>query len=283
VEQFSSGWKRSYYGKGDVTVYRLNRDGKSPAGGSPVFGANILMLLYGDAFWPTYTTGDNTGLIATDSMKNFIQREILNYQGSDLEGCCQFLASKFLATYPQVEGMQVSAVEIPYAELPGSNVAFSPSGPERATSRIEIDRSGIVELASGIKGFKLLRLGGSAFHGFVRDEYTTLPDITNRPLHMWLDLEWTYTQSSAGFTSGAVTAAVRQIVRDVFNGFESGSIQQVIYQIGTKMLAGIPAIAEIHLEANNRTWDTVAERGDELGVYTDARPPYGCLGLKLKR
>jgi len=283
VEQFSSGWKRSYYGKGDVTVYRLNRDGKNPAGGSPVFGANILMLLYGDAFWPTYTTGDNTGLIATDSMKNFIQRETLNYTGADLEGCCQFLASKFLAKYPQVDGMQVSAVEIPYTSLPGGDVAFSPSGPERATARIEIDRSGIVELASGIKGFKLLRLGGSAFHGFVRDEYTTLPDIANRPLHMWLDLEWTYTLPSAGFTSGAVTAAVRQIVREVFNGFESGSIQQVIYQIGTRMLADIPAIAEIHLEANNRTWDTVAERGDELGVYTDARPPYGCLGLKLKR
>jgi len=179
--------------------------------------------------------------------------------------------------------MQVSAAEIPYAGLPGSSVAFSPAGPERATARIEIDRSGIVELASGIKGFKLLRLGGSAFHGFVRDEYTTLPDIANRPLHMWLDLEWMYSQSSAGFTSGAVTAAVRQIVREVFNGFESGSIQQVIYQIGTRMLADIPAIAEIHLEANNRTWDTVAERGDELGVYTDARPPYGCLGLKLKR
>ena len=45
----------------------------------------------------------------------------------------------------------------------------------------------------------------------------------------------------------------------------------MIYQIGTKMLAEIPAIAEVHLEANNRTWDTVAERGDELGVYTDAR------------
>ena len=39
------------------------------------------MLVYGDAFWPTYTTGDNTGLIATDSMKNFIQRETLHYEG----------------------------------------------------------------------------------------------------------------------------------------------------------------------------------------------------------
>ena len=80
-----------------------------------------------------------------------------------------------------------------------------------------------------------------------------------------------------------MTARVRQIVRDVFASFESGSIQQVIYQMGTKMLAEMPAIAEMRLEANNRTWDTIAERGDELGVYTDARPPYGCLGLTLKR
>jgi len=281
--QFASGWKRNYYGKADVIAYRLNRDGKTAAGASPVFGASITMLLYGDAFWPTYTTGDNTGLIATDSMKNFIQREMLNYTGSDLEDCCRFLGSKFLATYPQVEGLQISAVEIPYAALPASDVAFAPSGPDRATARLELNRTGTAELASGIMGFKLLRLGGSAFQGFVRDQYTTLPDLANRPLHMWLDLEWTYTEPSAGYSSGAVAAAVRGIVHKVFRGFESGSIQQVIYQIGTKMLADIPSIVEVHLEANNRTWDTIAERGEELGVYTEARPPFGVLGLRLRR
>jgi urate oxidase/2-oxo-4-hydroxy-4-carboxy-5-ureidoimidazoline decarboxylase len=283
IGQFASGWKRSYYGKGDVIVYRLNRDRKTAAGASAVFGANITMLVYGDAFWPTYTTGDNSGLIATDSMKNFMQREMLHYEGPDLEDCCRFLGAKFLATYPQVEGVQMSAVEIPYAALPDSDVAFAPAGPHCATARLELNRYGVAEIASGIRGFKLLRLGGSAFHGFVRDEYTTLPDIANRPLHMWLDLEWLYIEPAAGFSSGVVTAAVRRIVRDIFHGFESGSIQQVIYQIGTQMLADIPGIAEVHLEANNRTWDTTVERGEELGVYTEARPPFGCLGLRLKR
>lgn len=283
IGEFQSGWKQSYYGKGDVIAYRLNRDGKTAAGASPVFGANITILVYGEAFWPTYTTGDNTGLIATDSMKNFVQREMLNYAGPDLEDCCRFLGEKFLATYPQVEGAQISAVEIPYASVPGSSVAFMPGGPDRATVRLELDRKGIVEIASGIRGFKLLRLGGSAFYGFVRDQYTTLPDTFNRPLHMWLDLEWRYMEASAGFSQGAVTAAVRRIVREVFDGFQSGSIQQVIYQIGAKMLSDIPSIGEIHLEANNRTWDTVAERGEDLGVYTEARPPFGCLGLRLKR
>ena len=57
MEHFKSGWKKSYYGKGDVTVYRLHRDGQVPAGRSPVFGASVLLLIYGDAFWPTYTGG----------------------------------------------------------------------------------------------------------------------------------------------------------------------------------------------------------------------------------
>ena len=95
-----------------------------------------------------------------------------------------------------------------------------------------MNRSGLVESASGLRGFRLLRLGGSAFQGFVRDEYTTLPDIENRPLHMWLDLEWRYIDPEAAFSGrrAIVTARVRRIVLDIFEQFESGSIQQVIYR-----------------------------------------------------
>ena len=283
MEQFASGWKRNYYGKGDVTVYRLHRDSRVPADASPVFGAKVLMLLYGEAFWPTYSTGDNSGLIATDSMKNFIQRETMNFDGFDLESYCRFLATTFLAKYPQVEGIQVSAEEVPYAGLPGGP-AFTPAGPERARARVEIGAPGtIIETVSGLHGFKLLRLGGSAFHGFVRDEYTTLPDLMNRPLHMWLDMEWRHSDPAAGFDGGHAARRARQIVRETFASFESGSIQQLIYRVGTAMLADIASLGEVHLEANNRTWDTIAERGDVFGVYTDARPPYGCLGLSLKR
>jgi urate oxidase / 2-oxo-4-hydroxy-4-carboxy-5-ureidoimidazoline decarboxylase len=277
MEQFASGWKRNYYGKGDVLVYRLSRDGKSP---DSMFGANIKMLVYGEAFWPTYTTGDNTGLIATDSMKNFIQRETLNYPGNSLEDCCRYLASRFQDTYPQVEGVQVSAIEVPYGAL-GDRVGFAPAGPERATARVEIGRGGFLEVTSGITGFKLLRLGGSAFAGFVRDQYTTLPETKNRPLHMWLDLEWLYSDSTAAFEGGA-TSQVRGIVHQVFGSFESGSIQQVIYQTGQRVLEQVPAISEIHLEANNRTWDMVVD-GEDIAMYTEPRPAYGCLGLRLRR
>ncbi len=284
MHNFASGPKKSYYGKGDVSVYRLNRDGAQPA----VFGANVLILIYGDAFWPTYTEGDNTSLVATDSMKNFIQRETLNFTGDDLESYCHFIAEKFMTTYAQAEGAQVSATRIPYDALPGSaGVAFEPAGPDQSHAQIELVRDGtelrIAEARSGIRGFRLLRLNGSAFRGFVRDQYTTLPDIANRPLHMWLDLDWSYIDSGAAFSFGTVTAAVRKLVHDVFNEFASGSIQQVIYQMGSRILAEIPGIAEVNLEANNRTWDSVADREESAGVFTEPRPPYGCLGLTLRK
>jgi urate oxidase len=287
MHNFASGSKRNYYGKADVIAYRLNRDGQTPPGALPVFGANVTLLIYGEAFWPTYETGDNTGLIATDSMKNFIQRETLNFTGYDLESYCHFLGVLFLETYPHVEGAQISATAIPYLPVADGRVAFAPGGPDAATARLELRRAGealeTVELRSGIQGFRLLRLGGSAFHGFVRDQYTTLPDIKNRPLHMWLSLDWAYTEPAAGYSQGAVTAKVRRVVQEIFHGFESGSIQQIIYQTGREILAGIPEIAEVSLEGQNRTWDTVAEAGDTLGVFTEARPPYGCLGLTLRR
>ena len=70
---------------------------------------------------------------------------------------------------------------------------------------------------------------------------------------------------------GALTASVREMVHRVFHSFESGSIQQVIYQIGTKMLAELPAVTEVRLEANNRTWDTVVEQSAGRGVFIRAR------------
>ncbi len=139
MERLASGAKDHYYGKADVTVYRLIRDGRVPAGRSPVFGASVKLLTWGGAFWPTYLRGDNTGLIATDSMKNFIHRETFTFAEFGLENYCRFIGEKFLGTYPQVEGLQMTALQIPYEGLEGG-VACIPSGPDQAFARIEMRR-----------------------------------------------------------------------------------------------------------------------------------------------
>jgi len=282
VERLSSGPNDHYYGKADVTVYRLIRDGSARQGCSPVFGANVKMLTWGGAFWPTYLRGDNTGLIATDSMKNFIHGHTFQFTDFGLEDYCRFIGRRFLDSYPQVEGLQMTAVQLPYAGLEGG-VAFVPTGPDQAFARIEMTQERVVGAVSGIQGFKLLRLRGSSFQGFVRDRHTTLPDRPSRVLHMWLDMEWSYRNLDDAFSDGAVTARTRAIVMDVFTSFESASIQQIIHKMGTRIFADIPEISELRFEANNRTWDVVQERGEEFGVYVDPAAPYGVLGLTLTR
>ncbi len=274
-----SGKKSSYYGKGETVVYRLHKDHHLP----PVLAAKVTIVIWGDAFWKTYTTGDNTGLIATDSMKNFVQRETLNYPGTSLEGLVHFLGTKFLTRYPQAEGAELYAEEISF-EAAGA-VALQPSGAARGTAQLWLGREGdavvVRELVSGLIGYQLLRATGSAFVGFVRDEYTTLPEMHDRPLRMFLETQWRYSDTPTALEAG-VAAEVNRIVLETFNGFASGSIQQVIYGIGQNVIAACPSITEIELEGQNHTWDMVLDGGN-VGIYTVAKPFYGILGVTVKR
>jgi urate oxidase/2-oxo-4-hydroxy-4-carboxy-5-ureidoimidazoline decarboxylase len=232
--------KRNYYGKGDVIVYRLYREG--PAG-IRFFGANVKMLIYGDAFWQTYTTGDNTGLIATDSMKNFIQRETLNFSRR---------RSGILLPFPGREVSLDLSAGRGRAGISGGD-SLSPSrqfqvafAPGRKRSAPRGDRSG--SRAGASRSWNPVRhrwlpaaaSEGQRVSGFVRDEYTTLPDIHDRPLHMWLDLDWTYLDDGRRLQRRRRNEAGARSCESVFAGFESGSIQEIIYQIGQKMLADLP-------------------------------------------
>jgi urate oxidase len=63
------------------------------------------------------------------------------------------------------------------------------------------------------------------------------------------------------------------------------SIQHLVHEIGTRMLERWPQLVEVSFEAQNRLWDTaeVSADDDRLRVYTDPRPPYGRIGLTLRR
>jgi urate oxidase / 2-oxo-4-hydroxy-4-carboxy-5-ureidoimidazoline decarboxylase len=280
-----SGQKQSYYGKGETVVYRLHRDHKVPAGEKPLLGAKITQVIWGDTFWKTYTHGDNTDLVATDSMKNFMQRETLNYDGFTLEGLLYFLGHKFLSKYPQAEGIELNAEEIPYDQINGGT-AFKPSTGPKATAHLWLGREDnqivVKQLVSGLKSYQLLRLSGSAFYGFLRDEYTTLPEMKNRPLRMFLELEWHYSDAKRGLEKPP-TRTIHNLLEKTFQDFTSGSIQEVIYQMGQAILKECPDVSQVDLEGQNRTWDLVTERDETYGLFTDSKPFYGILGLSLKR
>ncbi len=78
---------------------------------------------------------------------------------------------------------------------------------------------------------------------------------------------------------------VADLAASVFHEFVSLSIQHLVHEIGTRMLARWPQLAEVSFEAQNRLWDVVAESEADprIKTYADPRPPFGRLGLVMRR
>ena len=92
------------YGKEAVSVYRTD-------GVSSLFAAEVGMTARGEAFEPSYTEGDNTLVVATDSMKNFIHMTALEFDDPSLEGFLELLARRFMDTYSQAERVELTGAK----------------------------------------------------------------------------------------------------------------------------------------------------------------------------
>ena len=78
---------------------------------------------------------------------------------------------------------------------------------------------------------------------------------------------------------------VADLATSVFHSFVSLSIQHLVHEIGLRMFLRYPALVEVSFEAQNRTFDTAEVAADDgrRRVYTDPRPPYGRIGLTMRR
>jgi urate oxidase len=303
----------THYGKGAVSTYRTSA---RPLAGTPVIpesefsgrhnhilAAEIDVQVTGAAFTTAYTEGDNTQVVATDTMKNFIHRESLGFQGSTLEGWLFFLGRRFLETYPQMERVRVAGEEVRFepARVPSddggfrdSEVLFHRRHDDRGVASLEVARAldGKVvlgDLRSGRVGLDLLKTTGSAFSDFPRDEYTTLPERPDRLLFAHVDIAWRYADPQVAVAPEPALYVASEQVADlaavVFHQFVSQSIQHLIHEIGERMLLRFEALAEVSFEAQNRTFDLAEQaRTDErVRVYTEPRPPFGRIGLSMMR
>lgn len=300
------------YGKQGVPVYRVYATPlevapipESTFSGRPnaLLACVVDVEVFGDDFLPAYTHGDNSMIVATDSMKNFIIRETLTYNGATLEGLLHHLGEGFGATYAQLHSLTLTGREIPFAGavVPTGPDAFTVSdnlfevhGGPQATASLSLhrdtDASAVTGHACGLVDIQLMKLTGSAFTAFLRDGYTTLPDRRDRPLFVLMDASWRYGDPAdlLDLSRGAYVPheQVRDLLAATFAEFVSESIQHLLHEMGTRVLHRFPQLAEISFDAQNRTRDPYGERaGDEshVRVYSDPFPAYGRLTLTMRR
>jgi urate oxidase / 2-oxo-4-hydroxy-4-carboxy-5-ureidoimidazoline decarboxylase len=259
----------THYGKDAVSVYRTDSKGG-------LFAAEVKMVLEGKALVPSYTEGDNSLVVATDSMKNFIHACALDYDASSREEFLDEVGKRFLERYEQVDAITLTARELTFAHRRG--VLFQRTYEDRGMAWLRMGRNGVLDHRSGREWLHLVKLTGSSFAGFVRDEYTTLPDAADRPLFVHLNVYWHH----ADYGRLVSTEDVRDLVVATFEDYVSASIQQLVHEMGVRALDKFREIEQIVFDGQNRLWDTAQTR-DEVAVYTDARPPFGTIYLALKR
>jgi urate oxidase len=256
------------YGKLRVPVHRIE--------GDDVFACEVSVEVLGENFAPAYTEGDNSAVVATDTMKNFILREAARHDGETLEGFLMFVGERMIATYPVMEALHVSGRELRFDRLAGR--VFARSGDDHGVAAVELGPDGVTDVRAGRHGLMLLKTRGSAFTHFARDEYTTLPERGDRPLFIRLDVDWRYVDTARHVDS----RAVRDHLAATFDDFVSESIQHLVHEMGTRLLADHAQLAEVSFTAENHTRDPVGEE-DGRRVYTDPFPAQGLITLTLTR
>ncbi len=266
------------YGKLQVPVHRVH-----PEHGVLAFEADLEVL--GRDFLPAYTEGDNSMVVATDTMKNVILRRAVEYDGASLEGYADFLGRAFLDAYPIMAGVRVGLRELPFEALTGKLLrgreghhAVVDLELERGEDGLEVaaHRCGVVDLV-------LLKTTGSAFTRFARDDDTTLPERADRPLLIHLDVFWTYADPDEAVRAPVPAAAVQEAVEATFDRFVSESIQHLVHEMGQELLARFDALASVEFVAENHTHDPVGEGPDGRRVYSAPFPAYGLITLVLER
>ncbi len=300
------------YGKADVKVYRTYAEpltGITPIPESPFIGrdntlaaAEIEVVVHGTEFLEAYTVGDNRKVVATDTMKNFIHATSLKARARTLEEWLLEVGTAFLDTYPHMERLTMLGRDLPFpaAIVPGedgfeaSDRLFSRDRGDAGTARLELARQDdgavtITDHESGRTDLQLIKITGSAFADFARDEHTTLPERPDRPLYIWCSIGWRYADASHAVLADpsryVASEQVADLANAVFHAFVSLSIQHLVNEIGTRMLDRWPQLAEVSFDAQNRLWDVGVESTDDPRVktYADPRPPFGHIGLVLPR
>jgi urate oxidase len=271
------------YGKAENRVVRIYRDTKR----HEIRDLNVTTALRGP-FAPAYLSGDQSNVLPTDTQKNTIfafakSKGILAIEDFGLE-----LARHFVGDVEPVEGARIEIEEYAWerAIVDGAehDHTWLRKGQEVRTAAITVDAAG-EHVIAGFKDLVILKSTGSEFAGFLKDEFTTLPETHDRVMATSLDVKWRYVGTDVEWD--AVYADVKRLMVREFATLQSLALQQTLWHMGTAVLEAYPQIAEIRLKAPNKhhfDYDIdrfgVENHGE---VFIAADRPYGLIEATITR
>lgn len=248
------------------------------------------VALEGD-FTAAHVDGDNANVIATDTMKNTVYAFARDRLTGAPEAFGLELARHF-ASYPQVDRATVTLREHGWARIP---LAGGPA-PDAFTRSGDLTRVAVVAASvagatveAGIEDLTVMKTTKSAFTGFDRDRYTTLPEADDRLMATKITALWRYAETAAepGFDFDGAFERARRTLLEVLAEHFSPSVQTSIWIMATAMLEVEPAMDWVRMVLPNlHHWTVNLEPFglDNPGqVFVSTTEPHGLIDATVRR
>jgi urate oxidase len=263
------------YGKSEVRLVKVDRGDER----HELRDLTVDVTLEGD-FEAVHTEGDNTGLVATDTMRNVVYAFAAERPLDSLPAFGVALVEHFL-DQPRVERATVRIREHPWERLPAPH-AFQRGAGGTRVQEVSGGPEGVLH-SGGLEDLLVLRTAGSAFAGFDRDRFTTLPETDDRILATVVAARWDYRDLPVEES----WASTRDTLLDAFADHHSPSVQFTLYRMGEAVLERHADVERIHLTLPNRhhlPFDVsrfgVEDRGQVFHATTE---PYGLIEATVER
>ena len=270
------------YGKAAIRVVRVLRGDDSDR----VLDLTVAIALEGD-FESAHTDGDNSLVIATDTMKNTAYAFAKDHLGGSIEAYGRALAEHFLAESQvdtatvNIRAQQWRAIDVAGAPAPG---AFVRGGEATRGATVAANRGG-TSVEAGIEDLVVMKTRRSAFSGFPRDRYTTLADTDDRLMATKVTAIWRYGAPDLDFDG--TFDAVRSTLLEVFADHDSPSVQTSIWIMARAILDAHDEVEAVRMVLPNlHHWLVdLAPFGlaNDREVYVATTEPHGLIEATVRR
>jgi urate oxidase len=267
------------YGKSAIRLVKVVR-GETP---HRVRDLTIAIALEGD-FAASYSAGDNTGVIATDTMKNTCYALAGEHLTGPIEAFGIVLGRHFLAA-EQVSRARVTIDEHAWRPIGDARDAFSRDASETRTALVSVGREAVA-VRAGIRDLAVMKTSRSAFGGFPRDGFTTLPETDDRVMATQVTASWAY-EPDVAIDFDASHAGVRATFLAVMADHFSVSVQASIWIVGKAILEHHPEVTEVSMSLPNLHHWTVDLSpfgiANDREVYVSTTEPHGLIEATIRR
>jgi len=267
------------YGKSAIRLVRVDRG----AGGHQVRDLTVAIALEGD-FDSSYIEGDNSLVVATDTMKNTTYALAAEHLTGSIEAFGAALGRHFLRD-SQVDRATVTIDEFMWRPIGDAPDSFLRDRSWTRTAVVAATGDGL-SVESGIAELVVMKTSRSAFSGFPRDEFTTLAETEDRLLATKVSATWRYVDGADVDYDASFTAVTRTLL-DVFAEHHSVSVQASIWIIGRAIIERHAEIAEITMTLPNlHHWTADLERfgiPNDRQIYVSTTEPHGLIQATVRR